>query len=254
MQRIDSDENKKLKRLTSLKQKKVRVKEGLFLIEGVKVVNEALGSYEGMDLILISDSFLQKNKEYVLKLEKSAIEIFIARDGLFNKCSSLATPQGILAQLKIRKENLEDILLDKNIVMLDGLKDPGNLGTIVRTADAFGFGGVLLLPDCAEIYNPKTVQAAMGSILRVPCLNVGYDSFDILKKAGYPVYGMDPKGEDMVDATLAGKAVVVIGSESHGLSRETVERCDRLISISMSGAAESLNAAVAAGIIMNRLS
>ncbi|MFO7610936.1 MAG: RNA methyltransferase [Clostridia bacterium] len=254
MQRIDSDENKKLKRLISLKQKKVRVKEGLFLIEGIKMVNEALDSYKAVDFILISDSFLLKSETFVRELEKSAIEIYITRDGLFNRCSSLATPQGILAQLKIRKEGLEDIPRDKNIVMLDALKDPGNLGTIVRTADAFGFGGVLLLPDCAEIYNPKTVQAAMGSILRVPCLNVEYDSLDMLKNAGYLVYGMDSSGEDMREEKFPGKSVVVIGSESHGLSRETVQRCDRLISINMSGGAESLNAAVAAGIIMNRLS
>jgi len=255
MQRIDSTDNKKIKRLTSLKQKKVRLKENLFLIEGLKSVDEAISDGAAVDMILISDSFEDKNKNYCQKLEETDYPLYITSDYNSDKCSSSKTPQGIIAIINKPEYSLKTILgSGKPIVILDSISDPGNLGTIVRSADAFGFGGVLLLPGCADVYAPKTVQSTMASILRIASIDIVISDLDELQNNGYAIYGMDLGGTDMAMETFStGKTAVVIGNESHGLSNQTLKKCGKLLRISMSGGAESLNAAVAAGIVLYKV-
>lgn len=255
MQRIESSDNKKLKRLTSLKQKKVRLQENLFLIEGDKSVGEAVTENAKIDMILISDSFLLKNSEYCKSLEDRDYPIYLTNNINFARCSGVKTPQGILAAIFKPSYTLQLIIEKKKpIVILDGISDPGNLGTIIRAADAFGFGGVLLLPGCADVYSAKTVQSTMGSVLRTACIEIETSDIDTIKKSGFCIYGM------VLDGTNISKELftedipaVVIGSESHGLKDKTIEKCSRLLTINMSGSAESLNAAVASGIVMHRI-
>ncbi|MDX1358830.1 MAG: RNA methyltransferase, partial [Clostridia bacterium] len=178
-----------------------------------------------------------------------------AEDHIFSKCSGQKTPEGVIAAVRIPKYSFISIAADKKpLVILDGINDPGNLGTILRTADAFGMGGVLMLPGCADAYSPKTVQSTMGSILRVKCMNAGEAELNALKAAGYTVYGMTLEGkpmeqEDFSDSPIA----LVIGSESHGMGNFASGMCDKFLSIRMPGKAESLNAAIAAGIAMHHI-
>lgn len=255
MQRIDSADNNKIKRLTSLKQKKVRLKENLFLIEGLKSVNEAVSENADIDMILISDLFVSKNTDFCAQLERTNFPIYITNDHNFTKCSNLKTPQGIIASANIPGFSFEDVVKSKlPIAVLDGISDPGNLGTIIRSADAFNFGGVFLLPGCADAYSPKTVQSTMGSILRIKCVDIEISSLDKFQSYGFTLYGMDMNGSSMsAESFVDGKTAVAIGSESHGLSLQVLEKCSKKLHISMYGGAESLNAAVAAGIVFNKV-
>ena len=257
MQRIDSTDNNKIKRLTSLKQKKVRLKENLFLIEGLKSVNEAVSENADVDIdmILISDSFMGKNTDFCARLERIEFPIYITSDHNFTKCSNLKTPQGIIASANIPGFSFEDIMQSElPIVVLDGISDPGNLGTIIRSADAFNFGGVFLLPGCSDAYSPKTVQSTMGSILRIKCVDIDISSLNELQSYGFTLYGIDMNGSNLsVESFVNGKTAVAIGSESHGLSSQVLEKCSKKLHISMYGGAESLNAAVAAGIVFNKV-
>lgn len=255
MQRIESSENKRLKRLISLKQKKVRLQENLFLIEGYKSVDEAITEGAKIDLILISDSFFSKNPDYCKTLEDNSFPIFLTDDANFIKCSGVKTPQGIIAAIFKQEYSLKTIIEKKKpLLILDAINDPGNMGTILRSADAFGFGGVLLLPGCADIYSIKTVQATMGSILRVDCVEIDSGDLDKIKNGGYSLFGMVLDGADITKESFDnGIPAVVIGSESHGLNEYTLEKCSRLLRINMSGNAESLNAAVASGIVLHRI-
>jgi len=255
MQRIDSTDNNKIKRLTSLKQKKVRLKENLFLMEGLKSISEAVSENADIDMILISDSFVSKNVDFCAMLETTEFPIYITSDHNLVKCSNLKTPQGIIATINIPNFSLEEVANnEKFIVVLDGINDPGNLGTIIRAADAFKLGGVLLLPGCADVYSPKTVQSTMGSILRIKCVDIGVNTLDELQSYGFALYGMDLNGSKMsVESFSKGKTAVAIGSESHGLSPQVLEKCTKKLRISMYGGAESLNAAVAAGIVFHKV-
>ena len=255
MQRIDSTDNNKLKRLTSLKQKKVRLKENLFLVEGLKSVSEAVSENADIDMILISDSFMGKNTDFCARLEYTNFSIYITSDHNFAKCSNMKTPQGVIASVNIPGFSYEDVVSNEMpIVVLDGINDPGNLGTIIRSADAFNFGGVLLLPGCADAYSPKTVQATMGSILRIKCVDIDVSVLDELQSYGYNLYGIDLNGSDILNEDFSdGKTAVAIGSESHGLSLQVLEKCSKKLRISMYGGAESLNAAIASGIVFHRV-
>ena len=136
--------------------------------------------------------------------------------------------------------------------MLDGVQDPGNVGTIWRTADAFGAAGLVLLPGCADPFSPKTVRASMGACFRLPVWEAGLDELDAaLRRAGVPLYAtaLREDTEDVRSAALAG-AAVIIGSEGRGVSRQALERCQKTLKIPMRERCESLNAAVAAAVVL----
>lgn len=252
MQRIVSKDNNKIKRLRSLAKKKVRINENLFLIEGIKIVEEAMSSGLFIDTIAASDSYIFSNEDSVSVYENAGCEVISVPDDIFTGISTLVSPQGVLAAVRMNASTPEDIINNrKPIVILDGISDPGNLGTIVRTADAFGFGGILLTEGCVDIYNPKTVQATMGSILRVSHSYIKYEDIIKLKEAGYTLYGFDLMGTDLTSGFgFEKKCGLIIGSETNGISEFIKTFCDELIRIPMTGKAESLNAAMAAGIAM----
>ena len=251
MQRIVSRDNNRIKRLKGLAQKKVRIRENLFLIEGIKIVEEAMSEGCSIDTIAVSDSFVSLHSASLEAYENNGYEITSMPDRLFKSISSLVSPQGILAALQMNESSVDSILeKGKSVVLLDGISDPGNLGTIVRTADAFGFD-VLMTGDCVDIYNPKTVQATMGSVLRIAHSQFNYSDMDKLKDAGYTFYGFDIDGKNLSeDFSFAEKCALITGNESNGISAEMKSVCDELVRIPMSGKTESLNAAMAAGIAM----
>ena len=195
----------KIKEIRSLQQKKFRSALSLFVVEGEKMVEEALSS--GFEV------------ENVWKREEIG-------EGNMARISSLSSPSPILAVLKQKNLSLSDIDIKKGglYLLLDGVKDPGNLGTIIRLADWFGVSAVFCSEDCVELYNPKTVQATMGAIFRVKvCYSPLKDVIDIAENKGIPVFGTFLDGKPISDGFYKGigaGGLVVLGSESFGISEE----------------------------------
>lgn len=229
-----------LKWVKSLHQKKTRLESALFFAEGKKMVEEALASVLDVRALFTTDAVFAERFP----------QAFLLKDREMAQISALSEPPGyliVLAQPKLKLATTEQ----KKILVLDGISDPGNLGTILRTADWFGIRHVVLSDDCVELYNPKVVQSSMGSIFRVEAsrclLN---EKIPILKKAGFAIAGADLKGDSIYTAAWPEKMALVMGSESHGIRPEVSNLLSHRIHIPGAGAAESLNASVAAGIIM----
>lgn len=166
--------------------------------------------------------------------------------------SPMETPQGTLFTYAIHTEPLPETLAGRRYVVLDTLQDPGNVGTILRTADAFHADGMFLVNGCADLYNPKTLRATMGAVFRCPVWTVGAEELSaLLKKSGIPLYGAALR-EDTLDARAAdySRCAIAIGSEGRGLTEGVLALCDRTIKIPMSEHCESLNAAAAATVLL----
>ena len=166
--------------------------------------------------------------------------------------SPMETPQGTLFTCAIHTEPLPEMLAGRRYVVLDTLQDPGNVGTILRTADAFHADGMFLVNGCADLYNPKTLRATMGAVFRCPVWTVGVEELSaLLKRSGIPLYGAALR-EDTLDARQAdySRCAIAIGSEGRGLTEGVLALCDRTIKIPMSEHCESLNAAAAATVLL----
>lgn len=166
--------------------------------------------------------------------------------------SPMETPQGTLFTCAIHTEPLPEMLAGRRYVVLDTLQDPGNVGTILRTADAFHADGMFLVNGCANLYNPKTLRATMGAVFRCPVWTVGVEELSaLLKRSGIPLYGAALR-EDTLDARQAdySRCAIAIGSEGRGLTEDVLALCDRTIKIPMSEHCESLNAAAAATVLL----
>ena len=166
--------------------------------------------------------------------------------------SPMETPQGTLFTCAIHTEPLPETLAGRRYVVLDTLQDPGNVGTILRTADAFHADGMFLVNGCADLYNPKTLRATMGAVFRCPVWTVGAEELSaLLKRCGIPLYGAVLR-EDTLDARQAdySRCAIAIGSEGRGLTEDVLALCDRTIKIPMSEHCESLNAAAAATVLL----
>ena len=166
--------------------------------------------------------------------------------------SPMETPQGTLFTCAIHTEPLPEMLAGRRYVVLDTLQDPGNVGTILRTADAFHADGMFLVNGCADLYNPKTLRATMGAVFRCPVWTVGAEELSaLLKRNGIPLYGAALR-EDTLDARAAdySRCAIAIGSEGRGLTESVLALCDRTIKIPMSEHCESLNAAAAATVLL----
>ena len=166
--------------------------------------------------------------------------------------SPMETPQGTLFTCAIHTEPLPETLAGRRYVVLDTLQDPGNVGTILRTADAFHADGMFLVNGCADLYNPKTLRATMGAVFRCPVWTVGAEELSaLLKKSGIPLYGAALR-EDTLDARAVdySRCAIAIGSEGRGLTESVLALCDRTIKIPMSEHCESLNAAAAATVLL----
>lgn len=252
---ITATSNKRIKWLVSLSEKsKERKKEGVFLVEGIKMFEEAMDDY--IQEAYVSESFFSKyseEKEIMAKLKKTSYEI--VSDEVFRKISDTKTPQGILCIMKQYKYTLEDLLKKENpmFVLLEDIQDPGNLGTIVRTAEGAGVDGIIVTRETVDIYNPKTIRATMGSIYRMPFIYVDSlkDVIEILQKNKIFVYAAHLQGKNYYDSFDFKKGCAfLIGNEGNGLRKETADLADSYLKIPMEGSVESLNAAVATSLLM----
>ncbi|MBQ3575581.1 MAG: RNA methyltransferase [Clostridia bacterium] len=251
MQKITSAKSPAVQRLKELKTAKGRRKEGLFLVEGEVMIREALSC----GLKLAEAVAEEKFESFAEELEKTGARVSIAPRNLIESISETQTPQDICAAFEMPEAaGIEN--LPNRIVALDGVQDPGNVGTIWRTADAAGFQAVLLGAGSADPLSPKVQRAAMGSGFRVPFAHAENlaDALVELRKRGYHVFASDLNGADFYDRPDGGeKFVLVIGNEARGISDEVRNAADCLVKLPMRGGAESLNAAVAAGIMMYEL-
>lgn len=234
--------------LKSLQQKKERVEHGLFLVEGYKSITEFIDSSYQVEAIYHTAQF----RPNVLKLSQK-INIGEISVSEMEKISSLKTPQGIIAVIKIPDWPLlnYDTLKQKFSIVLDGIQDPGNMGTIIRIADWFGIKNIICSTDTVDAYNPKVVQATMGSLSRI---NVYYtDIVAILMRIGLPVFGATLKGENIYKADFGDEGLVLLGNEGNGLRPEVEKLIGKAVTIPRKGEAESLNVAIAAALFCSEI-
>lgn len=249
---ITSRDNKILKTVRSLQRKKGREDSGLYFAEGARLVGEALVSVpESIRYVIVSNSFYEKNTDYINGLDRDGKIVYSTEDRLFREICNTETPQGIGAVIEISADIEPDFSDFEYILILDGVSEPGNMGTIIRTAEAAGIDLICLTGGCVDVHNPKVVRSAMGSLFRMKFAEIAPQSIEKIKAAGFIVvatalYNSIP----IEDAVVSGKRAIVIGSEADGVSEEVLKMADVSVRIDMCGKIESLNAAVAAGIVM----
>lgn len=248
---ITATSNKRIKWLVSLAEKaKERKKEQVFLVEGGKMFEEADEAY--IREVYVSESYIEKNG-ISEKLRRIGYET--VSDEVFKKISDTKAPQGILCVMNQYRYTLEMLLEKDNpvFVLLEDIQDPGNLGTILRTAEGAGVDGVIMTKDTVDIYNPKTIRATMGSVYRMPFLYVDSLAQVIaaLQEKKVRVYAAHLDGKEYYDSFDFTKGTAfLIGNEGNGLKQETADLADAYLKIPMEGKVESLNAAIATSLLM----
>ena len=276
MEIISSKDNKRIKYIRSLLEKGgIRKKNHSFVVEGIKLVDEALEYGNVLDIIvseslyeeivsgdLARNGLLSDNGKHIIKQVKLGTLLTVVSDTVFKSVSETITPQGILAVVEMPRHGLlEGDYLKKayekfgkiKLLVLEDTADPGNLGTIMRTAEAAGVTGVIMGKGTVDIFNPKVVRSTMGSIFRLPFSYVDDLKSVIigLKRDGISFYATHLMGKESYrDISYSDKAGILIGNEARGLSDEIANLADTYVIIPMQGKVESLNAAVAAALMM----
>ncbi|HIW84530.1 MAG TPA: 23S rRNA (guanosine(2251)-2'-O)-methyltransferase RlmB [Candidatus Dorea gallistercoris] len=251
---ITSTANARVKRLVSLmKKRRSRDQEEIFLAEGPRMFRET--PLDRVREVYLSEGFRKKEPGILEELKKTQVSVEILSDSVFSRVSDTQTPQGVLAVVERREADLREMTEDgcPLLLILDGLQDPGNLGTILRTGEGAGVTGVILSSDCVDIYNPKTIRSTMGSIYRVPVCRVKdiTETLKEMKEIGICTYAAHLEGQNNYDQEDFTKpCAFLIGNEGNGLREEVAEAADRWIQIPMKGQVESLNAAIAAAVLM----
>lgn len=247
---IKSKDNTKIKYVRNLNGKKFREEEGAFLVEGVKLINEAIEENADIKLLLLREDVVNKNEVAGITQLIDESKIFICKSQVFNSITDTVNSQGILAVINKAKYSREKVLNEyKFIILCDRLQDPGNLGTVLRIADAFGPAALALNKGCADLFNPKVVRASAGAIFRVPIIYDESDLISQMKEEGFYIVSTVVDSEYSFDhIEKREKICIVIGNEGQGVSQEILDASHMKITIKMPGRAESLNVSVAAGI------
>ncbi|MDM0495958.1 RNA methyltransferase [Clostridium perfringens] len=248
MLEIESKNNNLFKEIKKLKEKKHRIKSNKYLIEGLRFVEEAIKSKVSIDSIIFTESFKEKNPDLFLKINEN-IKLIQMNEALLKQLCSTENPQGIVGVINMQNKELKSGEL---VVLVDKVQDPGNMGTIIRTAHAAGAAGIVMTKGTVDIYNDKTLRSTMGSIFYVPI--VEDDSLDFvksLKKEGYKLVVSSLQGKNnFFEENLQGKVMIAVGNEGNGVSDEVYDIADIKVKIPMPGEAESLNVAVATSIMI----
>ena len=276
MEIISSKDNKKIKYIRSLLEKgSIRKKDKAFVVEGIKLTDEALECGKVVEIVcakslydeiisgdLSGNRLLAENDKNITNYVKKGSSLLVVSDTVFKSVSETKTPQGILAVVEMPDYGLLDKgfleqAYTKNgkikLLVLEDTADPGNLGTIMRTAEAAGVTGVIMGKGTVDIFNPKVVRSTMGSIFRLPFAYVEdlKETIRELKKQGISFYATHLKGEKSYkDIKYSDRSAILVGNEARGLSDEVADLADTYVLIPMQGKVESLNAAVAAALMM----
>ncbi len=222
-----------------------RRQNGEFLCDSPKLLEEALLHGGDLHTVVFTEGV-------ALPVIHAGVRLVQVPADLMKSVSPSQTPQGVLSVCGMPQQTLPDKLNGKRYMVLDGVQDPGNVGTILRTADAFGADGLLLVNACADLYNPKTVRATMGAVFRCPVWTCTVEQLRaLLDTSGLPMYGAALR-KDTVDARGVDytRCAIAVGSEGKGLSAEMLDACDQTILIPMREHCESLNAAIAASVLL----
>ncbi|WP_054697083.1 TrmH family RNA methyltransferase [Syntrophomonas palmitatica] len=251
MRYIASKDNLTIKQAIKLKDKKYRCRDGMFLMEGRNNVTEAIKRQDLLIRIFIENG---REEEYDSLLQKNPqIEWISVDKKLLDMICDTEHPQGIAAVMRIPQANLVNLTKQASLLLLlDQLSDPGNLGTIIRTARAFSVDGILMSRNCADPFSPKVVRASMGGVLNIPIYS-DIDIMDIerLRCQGYILYCSSPSAkDDLYDLNLTGRSIIVIGNEARGVSNKIKSLCQHQFKIPHDSQVESLNAAIACAIIL----
>lgn len=260
MEVISGVNNPRVKAAAELKQKKYREEKGLFLVEGLRAVEEAVAYGDVASLFVISGQESERQKKVLQQAAEKGVALYQVDEKIMHKISDTKTPQGIVAVVRMPPDDLcrlqpaagtaEDTA---PVLILDRIRDPGNVGTIIRTADAVGALGVILLAGSVDAYSPKVVRASMGSIFHLPlvqgiepeaaltwCMRYGYTTAAASLTVAEELYKVD----------LSQKMAFILGNEANGVSTALQETAAMRLYIPMPGKAESMNVAMAAGVIL----
>lgn len=248
MLEIESKNNNLFKEIKKLKEKKHRIKSNKYLIEGLRFVEEAIKSKVSIDSIIFTESFKEKNPDLFLKINEN-IKLIQMNETLLKQLCSTENPQGIVGVINMQNKELKSGEL---VVLVDKVQDPGNMGTIIRSAHAAGAAGIVMTKGTVDIYNDKTLRSTMGSIFYIPIVeDNSLDFVKSLKKEGYKLVVSSLQGKNnFFEENLQGKVMIAVGNEGNGVSDEVYDIADIKVKIPMPGEAESLNVAVATSIMI----
>ena len=257
---ISSKDNEIVKEIRKLKEKKYRKEK--FIVEGIKMLEEAMNENASIDLIIIREGIN-------LDLDISKFKSIVVTEKVFNTLTDVVSPQGVLAIVNkkgtentnnenvksIDTKNITELQIDKNadyILAIDGIQDPGNLGTIIRTADSANLKQIIVSKNTVDSYSPKVIRSTMGAIYRVNIIETEnlVETLEKLKEEGFKVVTTSLDTDNSVYDISYDKSIVVIGNEANGVSKEVQDMSDYKVKIPMLGKTESLNASVAAGIMI----
>ena len=252
MQVITSKDNEIVKEIKKLKEKKFRDQESKYIIEGIKLVKEAIEEKAKISKIVVCEDCLNDGTlEQSLMYEIARFDCIGVTEKVFKTITDVATPQGILAVIE-KNTNSQIEYNEDIIVVLDGIQDPGNLGTILRTVDSVNLKQIILSEKCADAYNPKVVRSTMGAIFRVNIIeskNI-IETLKEIKKNKFKIMATSLETDNSIYTIDYNKKAIVIGNEANGVSKEVLSLADEKVKIPMLGKTESLNAAVATGVIL----
>ena len=244
-----------IKRLSRYKQSKFRNQDNLFVVEGEKMLSELLESEYDIQAIYAIGQWIEKNKAIIQTKDIANRTIEISEDDL-ERISLLSTPNQVYSLVKIPQEEI--LKQQKGLtIVLDGIKDPGNLGTIIRLADWYAIENIICSEDCVDVYNPKTVQSTMGSIFRVKVKYLDLQEYLQSLPSNHAIYGSIVEGgENIYTKQLQEDSILIIGSESHGISPEIQQYVNQKITIPRfrtDNKPESLNASIATAIMISEI-
>lgn len=240
---ITSKDNEIIKNIKKLKEKKYRL--DTYIVEGIKMVKEAISENQEIELIAIREDFK-------IDFDTKKIKIVTISNKIFNDISDVKTPQGILAVIK-KNQNNQIETNQEYILVLDSLQDPGNMGTIIRTADSANINQIIINKTTVDPYSPKVIRSTMGAIYRTNIIEVEdlKTTLKEMKSKGFQIITTDLKAtQSIYDINYNNKTVVVIGNEANGVSQEILQTADKKVIIPMLGKTESLNASIAASIMI----
>lgn len=251
---IESRQNGALRHLARLgRERKYRRTTGEMLCEGEKMLEEALRSGAQPGVVLVRARAKDRLPDDLLgRAAQAGAALYCAGDALFELASDVETPQNVIFSCKQPDWTPEALTGCKQALLLDGVQDPGNLGTILRTAEAFALGAVVLCEGCADPFSPKVVRSTMGAVFRLPCVRLPLaDAVERLRGQGMDIYATALHADSVpLGAVPLSRAAVIIGSEGRGVTPQAIEMSDKRVIIPMHGRAESLNAGVAAAIVI----
>lgn len=263
---IESSANRQIKRIAKLQRNaRFRRREKCFVAEGWKMAEEAVRCGLVQCVYVSEDAWEEWQERAIGGVTGGGwlaagntvkeIPVEVVAPALFRELSEMVSPQGILVLVAMPEYEMEPMLAGESVslLLLEDIRDPGNLGTMFRTAEGAGMSGVILSRGCVDLFNPKTVRSAMGALFRVP-YEVSDDmaaTIELLKQKEFTIYAAHPGGEgDYTSESYQGRTGILIGNEANGLSGPVSRRADRLVKIPMEGELESLNAAVSAALLM----